>query len=126
MATAITVAARPASITGIMSQWSEAYTTDTLRSQMDSQITKVRRRSTHTTLTIRCSASYPASLYANFIDWFRIAQQTCTKPTYIQRPVDFKEIVVRAVKMPDISWSNGAEVFTASMEFEQLPGWELL
>jgi len=28
--------------------------------------------------------------------------------------------------MPDISWSNGAEVFTAQMEFEQLPGWELL
>lgn len=119
------IAPRPTSIDGCMSDWNETYLPNTIRSQMDDQYVKVRRRTTGLILTIDTTVTLKASQYDDFIDWFQYRQAGGTYPTRIKRPQDGKEIVVRITAPPVISWV-AKEAFTVSMKWEQMPAWSKL
>jgi hypothetical protein len=119
------IAPRPTSIDGCMSDWSETYLPNTIRSQMDDQYVKVRRRTTGLILTIDTTVTLKAEQYDEFIRWFQYLQAGGTYPTRIKRPQDGKEIVVRITVPPAISWLD-KNAFRASMKWEQLPNWSTL
>ncbi len=121
----IYICGRPLSIDGCMSDWNETYTPNTIRSQMDDQYVKVRRRTTGLILTIDTTVTLKASQYDDFISWFQVNQAGGTYPTRIKRPQDGKEVVVRITAPPTISWID-KNAFRASMKWEQLPNWSTL
>ncbi len=117
------IAPRPVSIDGCMSDWNETYLPNTIRSQMDDQYVKVRRRTTGLILTIDTTVTLKASQYDDFIDWFQYRQAGGTYPTRIKRPQDGKEIVVRITAPPTISWID-KNAFRVAMKWEQMPAWK--
>lgn len=124
---AITVAARPISIDGCFSSWSEMDKPQIIRSEMDFGTIKVRRRTTSSIWTIEASVVLKAELYDDFQTWFRVNCQAGVLPTRIKRPQDGKELVARFTEAPTISWpelEKGA--FQAACKFEQLPEWRTL
>jgi len=122
---AIQIGARPASIDGCMSSWSQDWKSNTIRSDMDDLTVKVRRRTTGLITNIDCQVTLKASQWDDFIAWFRVNQMGGAIPTRIKRPQDGKEIVVRARETPKIEWLD-KNAFTATLAFEQMPGWENL
>jgi hypothetical protein len=125
MAEQIYVAPRPKSIDGCMKSWSETYMPNTIRSAMDDQEVKVRRRTTGLILNIQSSVVLKDTQYQDLLDWFRINQQGGVVPTRIKRPQDGKEIVVRASAPPQISWVQ-KDAFEVQFKWEQMPAWSTL
>lgn len=122
---AITVAARPTSISGCMAVWNEEYKPNTIRSDMDDMTVKVRRRTTGLVRLIDTQVTLKAEQYVAFIGWFITNQQGGALPTRITTPFPHSEIVVRARQSPKIEWVD-AKAFTATMSWEQLPEWSTL
>lgn len=122
---AIQIGARPTSITGCMALWNEEYKPNTIRSDMDDMTVKVRRRTTGLVRKIDTQVTLKAAQYDDFVAWFKVNQLGGSIPTRITTPNDHREIVVRATQPPKIEWvDKGA--FTATMSWEQMPGWEQL
>jgi hypothetical protein len=90
---------------------------------MDDLEVKVRRRTTGMIRKIDTTVKLQASQYADFVQWFEIAQQGGVIPTRIKRPQDGKEIVVRVKEPPQVNWIEKT-VFEASMSWETMPAWE--
>lgn len=121
----IYVAPRPKSIDGCMQEWSETYLSNTIRTSMEDLTVKVRRRTTGLIMNIDAKVNLKAEQYDDFLYWFRIDQQGGSVPTRVKRPMDGKEIVVRASAPPQISWID-TKVFAVTMKFEQMPEWSTL
>lgn len=115
-------APRPSSISGCWQTWTDQDTPQLIRSSMDSQFVKVRRRTTGLQRTASVTATYPRSVYQDFVDWFRVYCQTGVMPTVIVEPSGV-ESVWRFVEPPVIEWLD-ANAFRVSCTFEKMPGWQ--
>lgn len=120
----IQIAARPSSLDGCFSTWTEHDATSTIRSDMDlGGFTKVRRRTTAAALLVEASVMLEAHLYADFMSWFRVNCAVGIFPTRVKRP-DGSEIVMRFTAPPVIEYpERDRTVFRASVSLEQLPAW---
>jgi hypothetical protein len=118
---------RPASLDGCFQTWSEHDATSTLRSDMDmGGFTKVRRRTTEAALLVDASVVLAATVYADFMTWFRVNCAAGVFPTHVKRP-DGSEICMRFTAPPVIEWPQSDKtVFHASVTLEQLPAWRTL
>ncbi len=119
----IQVATRPAALDGCMQQWTETYDSQVIRTEMEAPgYVKVRRRVTGKSTNIEASATLESKHYDNIQKWFFDASQGGVIPTRVKRPQDGKEIVVRFVEPPAISFID-KNAFAVSFKFEQLPAW---
>lgn len=123
----ITIADRPPTLDGCFQTWSENDSASVLRSDMDmSGYVKVRRRTTSAAWQVEATVTLEASLYADFMNWFRVNCGAGVFPTRVKRP-DGKEVVMRFAEPPAISFPEAnRDVFTASVKLEQMPAWALL
>jgi len=115
------IAARPASLDGCWSTWTETQSDNVVKSQMDSGVVKTRRRFTGIQRRAQVSVSLKADLYQEFIDWFNVFQRQGSIPTYVKTPYQTEEIWLW-VTPPKVEWPE-AGYFTASVEMYQQSGW---
>lgn len=118
---ALTIAARPASISGCVQSWSEADMPQVIRTSMDSGTVKVRRRFTGIHRTANASVTLKAEQYDDFMDWYRTLCMGGVYPTRIITPYG-KEEVWRFTEPPQIEWID-AKAFRATLALERLPAW---
>lgn len=123
----ITIATRPNSLDGCWQTWDEKDNEATLRSEMElGGFTKVRLRVTDAGRQINASVTLPSTLYADFMQWYRVNCTRGLQPTRIKQP-DGKEIVARFSSAPTIRFPPADKTyFTADCIFEQLPAWRTL
>lgn len=123
----IQIGARPASLDGCFQTWSEHDSSSVLRSEMDmGGYVKVRRRTTAAAWQVDASVTLDASLYEDFMTWFRVNSGAGVFPTRVKRP-DGKELVMRFTQPPVIDWPEAnREAFRAQCVLEQLPAWQTL
>jgi hypothetical protein len=123
---ATNIGARPAGIDGCMQTWTEQYSPNVLRTNMDaSGYVKTRRRTTGKSMTVDASVVLEAKHYDDIQTWFFTNSQAGVIPTRVKRPQDGKEIVVRFTEPPVIQFID-KNAFVASFKFEQLPQWTIL
>src|SRR4051812_46026283 len=97
---AIDIAPRPLSLDGCWQTWSETDSDATLRSQMDlGGFTKTRLRTTAAAWQVQASVTLAASLYEDFMQWFRVNCVKGVLPTRVKRP-DGTEVVMRFTAPP--------------------------
>ena len=120
---AIQIAPRPEKLSGAHQTFSETSLSNTIRSSMDSQTVKVRRRTTGTIRTADATAVIRADQYRAFRDWFEINTQSGVLPTRFKNPIDCTEAVFRFTEPPQYEWLEGAVAVRVSYKLEQLPEW---
>ena len=118
---AITVGARPSSISGKTVTWSEKQTPNVIRTSMENGTVKVRRRSTGIMRQAEATMILAGSLYTDFLTWWNTNCQQGALPTRVYTPYGAEE-VWRITEPPSIEWMNGASTtFRASLKLERLP-----
>lgn len=118
----VTYAERPPALDGCWQTWADQDQPQTIRTQTESGDVKVRRRTTGLARLAEASVTLPASLYADFVDWFRIDCQAGILPTNIVEPSGV-ESVWRFVEPPQIEWID-PNAFRAGVTLEKRPGWQ--
>lgn len=113
---------RPLDLNGCWSSWSEQDVTGVIRTKMESGHIKTRRRFTGIHRQASVTVVLERKYYESFMLWFRDDCAGGVFPTLMMEPTG-TEGVWRFVSPPSISWSAGAQVFQASCDIEQLPGW---
>jgi hypothetical protein len=118
------IGARPPSLDGCFATWSEHDAPSTIRSDMDlGGFTKVRRRTTAAASQVDATVMLEASLYEDFMRWFRVNCGAGIFPTRVKRP-DGREVVMRFTAPPVVEFpERDRKVFRASVTLEQLPAW---
>lgn len=121
----VTIGSRPATIDGCFSTWAEHDATSTIRSEMDlGGFVKVRRRTTAAAWQVEAAVTLDASLYDDFMTWYRVNCAAGVYPTRVKRP-DGVELVMRFAAPPVIDWpERDPNAFRAACQLEQLPAWK--
>lgn len=118
---AITVAARPGTISGKSQTWSEKQSPNVIRTTMENGTVKVRRRTTGILRRADVTMVLAGSLYTDFLTWYNTNCQQGVLPTYFITPYGASEIW-RMTEPPSIEWINAASpMFKASIKIERLP-----
>jgi len=118
---ALSIATRPVNIDGCWAAWTEQARPDIIRTQMENNTVKVRRRTTGNHRNAEVARTHAAEDYQGFIDWFNVACQQGILPTWIVTPYGVEE-VWRFSEPPSISWKD-PKAFEVQCKFEQLSGW---
>jgi hypothetical protein len=119
---AVQVAARPASLSGCFQSWSEKQVSTVLRTEMENQSVKVRRRTTGIFRQADVGVTLKGTQYNDFVTWYNVNCQQGAIPTKVITPYGVEE-VWRISEPPSIEWVQGGEksAFRVSMKLERLP-----
>jgi hypothetical protein len=123
----ITVIVRPAVLDGCFSNWSEQYTSPSIRTSMENPATiKTRRRFTGQILNIEASLTIKSIYRTVWHNWYNVSCAGGSLPTRVKNP-DGVELVVRFTEPPKIEFTDSnKDAVRVSVKMEQLPDWKTL
>ena len=121
---AIQIASFPVTISNCMQSWQEAQAPNIIRTTMENQDVKVRRRTTGIHRVAAVSITLKAEVYKDFVDFYNVSCRQGIDPARFTTPYG-KQEVWRITNQPQISWID-KNAFEVSMELEQLPAWRTL
>ena len=111
------IGSRPASLSGCWKTWDEEDIDVVLRTEMDSGLLHTRRRFTGVSTIVTATVTLEASLYGDFMSWFRVDQQQGGVATLVVNPQGQEE-VYQWLGPPKISWPD-TNAFTAVVQMYQ-------
>ena len=113
---------RPVDVHGCMQTWTEQDKPNTIRTEMENGIPKVRRRTTGRHRVANAQVTLEKDDVALWLDWYRVDMQQGVRSSYFIEP-DGTESVWRMITAPSVRWFPGAKAALLSFQLEQLPGW---
>ena len=119
---ATTIIPRPTQISGGFQSFSETTTSNILRTSMENQTIKVRRRTTGVIRSADATMTLNADVFPIFQRWFETDCQGGIHPTLFLHPHLCVEQAWRFSEPPTYQWLD-KKAFTVSMKLERLPGW---
>ena len=115
------VGARPPTLDGCWSSWTETQSDNVVKSPMDSGVVKTRPRFTGIQRRAEVMVKMKAENKKTFMEWFNIDQRQGAIPTLVMTPYGEEEIW-QFLAPPTINWPE-AGYFEASTELYQQSGW---
>ena len=118
---AITIANRPATLSGAWASWTEARRSGVIRTEMESGAVKIRRRFTGRYRMAQVSVVLKADQYDDFVDWFEVNCLGGLNPTRVMTPRCVEQ-VWRFAEPPEIDWIDPG-FFRVSATLERNESW---
>jgi hypothetical protein len=117
----INIATFPQTIDSCAQTWAEKQSPNTIRTSMENQTVKVRRRTTGIQRVAEITITLKSDVYQDFVDFYNVDCQQGIVPARFTTPYGKSE-VWRISNQPQIDWID-KKAFTVSMQIEQLPIW---
>ena len=118
---AITIVDFPTTIKNCVQSWNEKQAPNVMRTSMENQTVKVRRRTTGIQRTANISITLKREQYQDFMTFFNVTCQQGVLPAYFTTPYGAKE-AWRFTEAPQIDWIE-PKAFSVTAVIEQLPAW---